>query len=239
MWICVCVRACSYECRCLQRSEASDLREAVLAESCFPPEVSTGNCTWVECNNTIYSYWWATSSSLFLINLCFSNIFKASCVWHLHICVYIYLYIFMYVNVGSLILWPVYRDQRPNSGTNLDLLSCLRNGLVCDHNTPRVSNLSDLTSWSCGAQWKGDIVSSLLSPGYVAQEVWENHHCFLGVLGLQILTLHVWLNVGSGDSSLWTPQACTSTFIHRAWWFSAERLFPSLPCGLWKSFLFL
>lgn len=74
----------------------------------------------------------------------FSKYFKALYVLHLHM--YIYMYIFMYVNVGSLIPWPMYRDERANSGINLDLLSCLRKGLVYDHKTPSFLNLPDLTS---------------------------------------------------------------------------------------------
>lgn len=124
-------------------------------------------------------------------------------------------------------------DWRENSGINLDLPSCLRKALVYDPKNPRVSNISDLTSWAGWSSLEGrhslfTAFSRLRGSRSLKESPFSYFHCFLGILGLEILTLHVWLNVGSGDSNLWTPQACTSTFIHWAWWFSAERLcFPA------------
>lgn len=129
----------------------------------------------------------------------FFKYFKASRVWHLHVCIYLY----EHIHICSLILWPVFWDWRKNSGINLDLPSCLRKALVYDHKNPRVSNISDLTSWAGWSSLEGrhslfTAFSRLRSSRSLRESPFSCFHCFLGVLGLEILTLHVWLNVGSG-----------------------------------------
>lgn len=64
----------------------------------------------------------------------------------IYVCLYRYMYIFMYMNLVSLRTWPVDRNQRGNSSVVLDHPSCLKQGLVYDHNTTSVLILSGITS---------------------------------------------------------------------------------------------
>lgn len=78
------------------------------------------------------------------------------------------------------------------------LPSCLRKALVYDHKNPRVSNISDLTSWAGWSSLEGrhslfTAFSRLRGSRSLRESPFSCFHCFLGVLGLEILTLHVWL----------------------------------------------
>lgn len=103
-----------------------------------------------------------------------------------------FVYICVSMIMGPLITWPMYRDQRANSGVDLDLPSCLRQRLVYDHNTLSVPILSNLTSWAGWSLLEGRHslfpTHSRLPGSRSLRESPFSSYLFTGILGSQICT---------------------------------------------------